>query len=127
MWSKEDGTLGVGVSVAVDPWLSRRGPLTMGTGRRQRNPSFRLQHLERLQAPGDLCRPAGIDETELRADFACEGGAALARTPCHNGLKARLGLGCAQCLENLALRRMVADYTPARSLCSARDVGTGQA
>ena len=57
-----------------------RGPMPMGAGCGQRNPSLRLQHLKRLQAPGELRRPTGINEPELRADFAPEGGAALART-----------------------------------------------
>ena len=80
-----------------------RGPLRMGTRRGQRELARGLQHLERLQASGELGSPAGIDEAELRADLAGEGGAALERTVCHNGFESRLGFGRAQCVEDLAL------------------------
>ena len=46
------------------------------------------------------------DPRALRAHFAPEGGAALARTLCHNVTETRLGLWRAQCLEDLALERM---------------------
>ena len=103
-----------------------RGALRMGTSHRQRNPSLRLQHRERLQAPGELRGPTGIDEAEPRADFAPQRGAALARALCHKGLKARSGFRCAQCPENLALEPHGVDYTRASFLCSASLVGTGQ-
>ena len=77
--------------------------MLMGAGRGQRNLLFRLQHLERLQAPGELRRPTGIDEAELRADLTTQRSAALARTVCHNGRKACPGLGRTQGMENLAL------------------------
>ena len=105
---------------------SRRGPLRMGTRRGQRELSRGLQHLERRQAPGELRRSAGIDEPELRADFAPEGGAALARTLCHNVTETRLSLGRTQCLEDLALEPHTVDYTRTGVLCSASLVGTGQ-
>ena len=54
-----------------------RGPMTMGAGLGRRNRSLRPQHLERLQAPGELCRPADIDEAELCADRARQRGTAL--------------------------------------------------
>jgi len=76
-------------------------------------------------SPSNAHRPAGIDEPELRADFAPEGGAALARTLCHNVTETRLSLGRAQCLENLALEPHAMDYTRAAFLCSASLVGTG--
>ena len=82
---------------------ARRGPMLMGAGRGQRNPSLPLQHRECLQAPGELRRPTGIDEAELRADLAPQRSAALARTVCHNGRKACPGLGRTQGVENLAL------------------------
>ena len=75
----------------------------MGTRRGQRNRALRLQHLERLQAPGELGSPAGIDEAELRADLAPQRGAALACTVCHNVTETRLGLGRTKGLENLTL------------------------
>ena len=103
-----------------------RGPMGMGAGCGQRNRSLRLQHHERLQAPGELRRPTGIDEAELCADLAPEGGAALARTLCHNGLEACLGLGRTQCLEDLTLEPHAVEYTRAGSLCPASLVGTGQ-
>ena len=105
---------------------SGRGPLRMGTRRGQRNRALRLQHRERLQAPGELSRPTGVDEAELRADFTPESGTALKHTLCHNGLEARLGLGRAQCLEDLALEPHAVDYTRAGFLCPASLVGTGQ-
>ena len=98
----------------------------MGTRRGQRELSRALQHLERRQAPGELRRPAGIDEPELCADFTPEGGAALARTVCHNVTETRLGLGRTQCLEDLALEPHAVDYTRAGFLCPASLVGTGQ-
>ena len=54
----------------------------------QPNPSLRFQHRKRLQTPGELRSPAGIEKAELRTDLAPEGSAALERTLCHNGLKA---------------------------------------
>ena len=77
--------------------------MLMGAGRGQRNRALRLQHLERLQAPGELSRPTGIDEAELRADLAPQRGAALACTVCHNVTETRLGLGRTKGLENLTL------------------------
>ena len=96
-----------------------RGPMTMEAGRRQRNPSLHLQYRERLQAPGELRRPAGIDEVELRADLAPEGGAALTRTLCHNAPETRLGLGRTKRLENLALEPHAMEYTRPGALCPA--------
>ena len=99
----------------------------MGARLGKRDLSRRLQYRERLQAPRELRRPAGIDEPELCADFAPEGGAAVKRTPCHNVLKACLGPGRTQCLEYLALEPHVVDCTRPGFLCSASHMGTGQA
>ena len=100
---------------------SGRRPMTMGAGCGQRNLLLRVQHLERFQAPGELCAPAGIDEAELRADLAPKRGTALPRTLCHNGLEARSGLGRTQRLENLALEaHAVGLHTSGRSLSSTR-------
>ena len=91
----------------------------MGTRRGQRELSRALQYLQRRQATGELRRPAGIDEPELRAHFAPEGGAALARTLCHNVTETRLGLWRTQCLEDLALEPHAVDYTRTGVLCPA--------
>ena len=90
---------------------ARRGSMAVGTRRRQSNLSLGLQHRERLQAPCELRGPAGIDESELRADFTPQSGTALERTVCHNGLEACLGLGRTKRLENLALEPHAVDYT----------------
>ena len=106
-----------------------RGPLRMGAGGRQRNLLLRLQHIERLQASGELGSPAGIDEAELRADLAGEGDAALERTVCHNGRKARLGLGRTKRVENLALephgRRLHTSGLPLSSLTCGHRAALG--
>ena len=103
-----------------------RGPMTMGTGRGKCNLSCRLQHRERLQTPGELRCPAGIDKAELRAHLAPQGSAAGKPTLCHNVLQARSRLGRTQGLQDLALAPHVAHYTRPDSLCSASLVGTGQ-
>ena len=65
--------------------------------------------------------PRGIDEAELRADLAPQRRAALEHTACHNGLEARLGLGRAQCLENLVLEPHAAGlHTSGLPLSSTR-------
>ena len=92
----------------------------------RRELSRALQHLERRQAPGELRRPAGIDEPELRADFAPQRGAAFAPTLCHNVTEMHLALGRTQCPENLAREPHAVNYTRAGFLCSASLVGTGQ-
>ena len=75
----------------------------MGAGRRERNLSRRVQHRERLQTPGELRCPAGIDKAELRTHLAPQGSAAGKPTLCHNVLQARSGLGRTQGLQDLAL------------------------
>ena len=98
----------------------------MGAGREERNLSRRLQHCERLQTPGELRCPAGIDKAELRTHLAPQGSAAGKRTLCHNLLQARSRLGRTQGLQDLALAPHVANYTRPGFLCSASLVGTGQ-
>ena len=97
----------------------------------QRNPSFRLQRLERLQARGKLRRPTGIDERRLRArgrrGSRSHPVPPLARTLCRNVTETRLGLGRTQGLEDLPPGPHAVDYTRAGFLCSASLVGTGQA
>ena len=103
-----------------------RGSVSMMTGLRERHLSRRLQHRQRLHTPGELRSSAGIDEPELRADFAPHASTAVKRTLCQNVLEARSRLRPTQCLEDLALAPHVVDYTRSNFLCSASLMGAGQ-
>ena len=83
--------------------------------------------LSAVRHPVSCADPRASTNPELCADFTPEGGAALARTVCHNVTETRLGLGRTQCVEDLALEPHAVDYTRAGFLCPASLVGTGQA
>ena len=100
--------------------------MRMGAGLRERDLSRCLQHRERLQAPGELGAPAGIDKSELRANLPSKRHAAGKRALCHNVLEAHSGLRRTQGLEDLALEPHVVDYTRPSFLCPASLMGTGQ-
>ena len=105
------------------PW--RRCPLVM-TGGRERNSPRALQHLQRLQASGELRSPPGIDKPELAAHALPDHATAGKWVRRHNRIKTRLGIRRAKGAENLVLEHHAVSYTRRGTTCPDLNVGTGQ-